>query len=321
MNHRGILPVVSLSIFLAFSLPAEDRKSFTTHTYDVNGNRQFTAEVSSSGPYRSQTIQSINGRSVPTEAVEERIISESSSGRVVERVVRKFTPNGQLSGTEKIQIEETKNPDGTTNRKMTVLDSDLNGRFTLRERVTATANKSGEVERTETRVERPDINGGANLEEMRIQVVTGDEKDLHTDLTVLRRNQSGGFSEALRELSQTKVDNGKSITTTTEYNAAITGKMELASQRVVKATRNADGTETRVVDVYSMVAPGRAVDGYQAGAKLREQQVIEQRLGADQSIVETFSVRRANLESGRLGPEHKISETVCSGACLPPAKK
>ena len=50
--------------------------------------------------------------------------------------------------------------------------------------------------------------------------------------------------------------------------------------------------------------------------KLYEQQVIEQKTGPGNSVVETVSVRRPTVsDPNTLGPSRQISETVCKGKC------
>ena len=63
--------------------------------------------------------------------------------------------------------------------------------------------------------------------------------------------------------------------------------------------------------------PGRTKNAYTGQLQLREQQVIQKTVGADRSFVESFSVRRVDLNTGQLGSTTKISETKCSGTCVP----
>ena len=259
---------------------------------------------------------------MPLEAVEEKVISEGPEGKVIERLVRRYDPNGRPGQSEKVRIEERKDASGATTVLTSVYDADLNGRYALRERATARTAKSGEVVQSETVVERPNLNGSLNLVEKRQAVQTGNEKNLLTDVTVYRRDTNGGLAQAERLTTQTVVENGQTTQTSATYNSNSTGKLELAGQRVSQAQKNADGSEVEVVSIYGGNPPARATSGYSNTPALREQQIIERKPGPGQSLVETFSVRRPNLESGTLGPAQKISETVCTGKCQPePAKK
>jgi hypothetical protein len=308
--------MAALGLYL--SATAQDQKTIAAYTYDVNGNRVSAGVISVQGPYKTETVQSINGRAVPLESAEERVVWEGPGGRVVERTIRRYTPDGQPGLSERQRIEETKNSDGTVNIRTAIYDSDINGSMSLRERISSTSSRSGEVVRTETRVERPNVNGSADIAEMRVKVTTGDEKQSHTDVTVLRRDTNGSFSESERQIIQTQAQNGGSTTTITEYNTSTTGKLDLTGQTVSRLTRNPDGSEVQIVDVYGVVAPGRSIHDNRSGPQLREQQIIEKRVGQNNRVVESFSVRRADLNSGSLGPATKISETICTGSCLPP---
>jgi hypothetical protein len=250
----------------------------------------------------------------PSQKVEERVISQGPDGKVVERIIRKFDERGQPTGAEKELMEEKRTSDGGKSVRTTVWDNDLNGGFTLRER--ATTQKRGE--QSDTVVERPNPSGALEVAEKRTAVRTGDEKRYQLDTTVYRKGTNRGFEEAEREITQFQTEAGETRTTTTQYNAASTGKMEFAAQRVSRLTTEDAGSELEVVDLYGPSPSGRVTDGFTGAApKLREQQVIERKIGADKSVVETLSVRRPEIDSDKLSPPQKVSQTVCQGSCRP----
>lgn len=296
-------------------------RQYVTRTYDSDGRAQVSgssaATSAAGGSSHSETARSINGRSVPLEQVEEKVLSDGPSGRVVERVIRRFDSNGRAVSSEKVRTEERRDAAGGSTKVTTVYDSDINGRFAVRERATEQTTRSGETMRTEATVERPNINGSLGTFEKRQSVQTGPESNRLTSVEIYRDNGNGGLAHAARQTIQS-VKAGDEVTETTAvYNTAITGQMELAGQTVSRTQKNADGSEVQVVDVYGGNYEGRAASGYEAGLKLREQQLIERRPGQGGALVETFSVRRSNLESGTLGPARKVSETVCTGKCVP----
>jgi hypothetical protein len=139
-----------------------------------------------------------------------------------------------------------------------------------------------------------------------------------SDTTIFRKDSNGSFQAAAREMVSTSTSNGTTTQNVTQYNSAATGQMEITGQKVVTTTTRPDGGVTQVVDVYGMASPGRTVGGYSDGPKLREQQIIEKKAGASGGFVETYTIRRPNLDNGSLGPPIKISETVCTGNCVPP---
>jgi hypothetical protein len=310
--------------FTAALLCAQDvsRQALTTYTYDLNGRRipsaASVAVTSAAGSLRAETTQTVNGRTVPLEALEEKVISQGPEGRVVERVVRRYDTNGRAVEGEKIRIEERAEPGGGTTVLTTVLEPDINGRYSVRERSTTRSAKFGETLNAETLVERPNLSGSLELFEKRRAVQTGNEKNLLTDVTIYRRDANGGLMQTERVTTETVVENSQTTQTTATYNSNTTGTLDLAGQRVSRLRRNPDGSEVEVVDLFGGSPAGRSPEPSGRPA-LREQQIIERRPVGGQGLVETFSVRRPNLESGRLGPAQKISETVCTGKCLPEA--
>lgn len=304
------------AILCATAVSAQDKSSErATYTYDVNGRRVLDSQSSSSSgrgaASNTESTRTLNGRLAPLQKVEERVVSDGPEGKVVERIIRRYEGGGGQAATEKVVFETRKNPDGSETRRTTAYETDVNGRFSLRQRETEQVTKQGGVERADALVERPSLNGGLQADEKRVTVSQGPEGDRQKDVTVYRRTSGGGFGVAQREIEQVKAANGQTTTASAVYSTNSTGNMELATQKVSTVKKAADGSEVEVVDLYGNAQPGRAAAG---GPALREQQVIE-RKSANGQQVETLSVRRPQLDSGKLGPLTKVSETVCSGDC------
>lgn len=300
-------------VLLALSLPAVSQQ-VTTYTTDLNGRRMPDATYSSSTSgnvtTRTEMTQSVNGRMVPLETVEERVVRDDANGRVVERIIRKFDPNGRPGMAEKQQIQERKNADGSVSSTVDVYRSDLNGRFELMERVTTQASKSGNTTSADVQVERPTLNGTMDVVERKTRVATEEKTAAKSDTTTFRKDPSGRFVEAFRVVTEAADQNGQRTENTAQYEATQMGKLELSQQSVARVTKNPDGTETREVDVYRNV-PGRVVQS--ATPPLLERQIIEQRKAGDQ-LVETTVVRRPSInDPNRLGAPMKIGERVCTG--------
>jgi hypothetical protein len=313
---------VPILIAAATAVWAQEPKeaSRTVSTYDPGGRRTAAYDrTSSSGPggsSESQTVTGSDGRRVQLESSEETVISEGPGSRVVERLVKKFDSQGRLTGQEKVRIEETKAPDGSpVTVRATVYDRDLNGRFEMRERTTTNYAKDASAARSESLVERPNVNGKLDLQERKVSVTTGTEAKALEEVTVYRKDQHGAFSPAVRELTEITREAGKEVSNTSQYNSASTGRMELVGQKLSQTVKQADGAESQVVDVFGTHNPGQASSGYNAEPKLRERQLIERLPGPGKGQVETLSIQRPALDSGRLGPAQKISETVCQGNC------
>ena len=120
----------------AFLLSAQQSSVTNTTAVDINGRRvaDGPAVVQSKSDGRSEStevLQSINGRMVPIQRVQERILRDDSSGRVVERIIREFDQTGSPSAPSKEIIEEQKRPDGSSTRKVSYYRGDINGNMQL----------------------------------------------------------------------------------------------------------------------------------------------------------------------------------------------
>ncbi len=243
--------------FASASVWAQESKEAnrTVYTYEPNGRRAAAYDQASvsgaGGGSQSQTVTDVNGRRVQLESVEEKVLSEGPDRRTVERIVKTFDSHGNLTGQEKVRLEETKAADGSSSTvRATVYDKDINGRFELRERTTTATSKDGSVVRAETLVERPNVNGSLDTQERKVAVTTGDEAKSLKEVTVYRKDQGGSLVPAARELTETTKEAGREVANTSEYNTASTGKMELIGQKVAQTVKNADGTESQVVDLF-----------------------------------------------------------------------
>lgn len=295
-----------LPLLLAAVLCAWAQSERVTYTFDLNGRRvPVEGQTSTNGSSR-QVTQNINGRRVTLESSEEKELSRGPDGRVVERLVRQFDAAGQPAGFTKIRVEERKNPDGTTTTITAVFDNTLSGSYALRERTTALSAKSGDTTQTQTVAERPTLNGTLEVVEKRTVV----QQPARQDVTVYRRDGSGGFALSEREVAVTAEQNGLKTTSVQKYNSTATGKLDLAAQQVRRVETKPDGSEVEVVDVF-----GAGIGNYSEKPTLREQQIIERKPGPGQTLTESFSIRRPELGSGKLGAAQSISETVCTGKC------
>ncbi|MEP7364656.1 MAG: hypothetical protein ABI972_15475 [Acidobacteriota bacterium] len=317
MRVRGLV----LSLLMAGSTWAQSQ-SLGTYTYDINGRRVLASQTgiaaTPGAAANVRTTQTLNGRQVPAESVVEKVVSDGPDGKVVERVVKVFDENGRPVSTEKQVIKERKLDSGGSEVSTAVYRSDLNGNIALAERLNTVSAKSGNQITSQTVVERASLSGGLEPVERQQTVTQTSTGRTDSDTTVLRKDSNGSFQVAAREVVSTSTSGPTTTQNVTQYNSAATGQMEVIGQKVVTTTARPDGGITQVVDVYGMNTPGRAVTGYSDGPKLREQQIIEKHASASGGFVETYTIRRPNLESGALGPPVKISETVCTGNCIPP---
>jgi hypothetical protein len=310
---------------LAGSL-AMGQTATNTYTTDINGNRVTAATVVGSDQGNTHQVtevtQSINGRSIPLQQTATRVVSKDANGSVIETIVRKYDPNGQLTSTERVVTATQVRPNGSSVHA-TTYRSDINGSMQEAERLTTDSETQGAVTTTQTVKERPSLSGSFTAVEKRMLVSEAGKDTTHEDETVYRRpDSSSDFAAAVREIKD--VTHAGNVTTekTAHYEPVATAsEMRLIQQSQATTTRNPDGSESSQVNLYGSSWTGNVGDN-QTALPLREQDIIERQKGPGGSIVETLSVRRPTpADPNRLGALTRISETVCKGNCSPDEKK
>jgi hypothetical protein len=310
-------------VFLVFAAAlAAAQSSTTTYLKDLNGNSVDGQSFSAKDGDHTELFQSINGRQVPLEQTVDRVVSQDASGKVTERIVKKFNQEGQLISTDRVMIEESKLPGGSSTVRETTYRSDVNGTSREAERKTVETRVSGSTTTASTVIDRPTLNGSLETVEKRSAVTEGPADSQHTTESVYRPTLSGGFQEALRYVTTIKANDGTSGTTKetkANYEPGMDGGLQLASQSESTSTKRPDGTEVTETNLFAKTVAGNVQDS--SGAmRVKEQQIVQRRANPDGSVVETFSVRRPTVsDPNRLGDLQKLSETVCKGKCQPDA--
>jgi hypothetical protein len=321
---------VKLCLFAALicalgdGLPSRAQESSVSRTtmVDVNGNvvsdgPAISRITTPNGSETSVTTQSINGRTVPMERVETHVLRNDSSGKVTERIVQRYDPQGNPLPAVRQVIEEQKRPDGSSRTQSTTYSTDINGNRQITEKLVTDTQKNGSGETSETVVQRPTVNGLETVEKQST-VVSKQGNDYQSESTTYRRDGNGGFSPAVRQTTQHTVQGQEATENSAEYERDSSGQLALHGQTVSKTVTRADGLKETVLDVYSRDVPG-TVSGNESGLKLQEEQSIEQNAGPGDSVVQTVTVRRPTIaDPGTLGPARQLSQTVCKGDCKPP---
>ena len=289
---------------------------------NINGN------IVPDGPTISQTVtpdssqtlvttQSINGRTVPLEQVETHVLRNDASGKVTERIVHRYDPQGNPLPPTREVIEEQKRPDGSSTTETTTYSTDINGNAQVTEKSLTDTQKNAAGETSETTVQRPTVNGLETVEKQSV-VVNKKPDGYQSDATTYRRDGNGGFFAAVRETTEHTKQGSEVTDNTAEYERNDEGELQLHGQTVSHTVTEPDGLKNSVVDVYSRNVPG-VVSGNDSGLKLQERQMIDSAPGPGGSVVQTFSVQRPSIsDPGTLGPTRQLSETVCKGDCKPP---
>jgi len=311
---REVKPVLLLVFGAALAWP---QSATTTYLKDLNGNRVEGQAFTSTDGERTEIYQSINGRQVPLEQSVDHVVREDANGKVTERILRKFNPNGQLASTERVLIEESKLAGGGSSVRETTYQSDVNGSFREAERRTTETRADGANSTTSTTIDRPTLNGSLEPVEKRSAITEGPAGNQRTTESVYRRDGAGGFQEALRYVKAESAVNGTTTETTANYEPGVDGQLRLASQSDSTTTKRPDGVEVIQTNLYAPTVAGVLQDN-NAAMRIQEQQIAERRTNPDGSVVETLSVRRPTTsDPNRLGELQKLSETVCKGKCQP----
>lgn len=289
----------------------------TTYTVDINGRRaEAISFASSKAGEKTEISQSINGKLVPKEQTETRVVSETSNEKVTETLDRQFDQNGQLISTERVLTAERKTAGGGSSTQATVYRSDVNGAMQEAERrATETRPLGRGTTASEVTIARPSSNGGFETVEQRKIVKTEEPNRAHEEQTVYLKSTSGDFVEKRRTQTDSRKSGDKAEATVANYEADYTGRMALLNQETSTTVASKDGKQVIERDIYASASDGVPRDE-QGGQKLKEHQTIVRTPGADGTVTETVSVQRPTLaDQTRLGAPVQISETVCTGKC------
>ena len=286
----------------------------TLYTTDVNGHRVAEAQFVSLDGDRAELNQSINGRTVPLERTETKVLSDQPNHRVTETIVRKYDATGQLGSTERTVLEEQKRTGGST-LHATVYRSDANGRLQESERRVIDSQTQGAVTTANVTIARVGLSGSFETAEKR-KVVTTVEGATTRETEIVERPAQGNlqFVEVARQIKESTKSGDKTTSTTVHYEPDYTGKMAVIREEMATTIKKSDGTQVTELNLYAASPYGIARDE-QGGQKLREQQLIVRKESGG-VVTETTTVRRPTLaDPNRLGDPTEISTLACTGKC------
>jgi hypothetical protein len=305
----------------SLSLMAQQSNTSGSTMVDINGNQvsdgpAISQTKSANASQTTVTTQSINGRTVPMEQVEERVLRNDASGKLTERTIHRYDPQGNPLPPVRQTIEEIKRPDGSSNVQSTTYSTDINGNRQITEKSVTDTRKNASGETSETVVQRPTVNGFETVEK-HSQVVAKQGENYQAEDTIYRSDGNGGFYTAVRQTTDHTVRGAEASDNSAEYERGANGELQLHGQTVTKTVTKPDGTKDAVIEVFSRDVPG-TVSGNESGLKLQEEQTIQSAPGPGNTVVQTLSVRRPSLaDPGTLGPPRQLSRTVCQGDCKP----
>ncbi|MSV35975.1 MAG: hypothetical protein EXQ47_10340 [Bryobacterales bacterium] len=304
---------------LVYAGLALGQSATTEFATDLNGRRVESTQYRSSDGDRAELTQSINGRRVPLQRTETKVLTEQPTHRVTETIVRRYDATGQLASTERTVSDEQKSA-GRSTMQATVYRSDTNGRLLESERRTMEAQTQGGTTTTDVTIARTGMSGSWETAEKR-QVVTVTEGDRTRETETVARPAQGKltFTEVAREVKESAKSGTSTIANTEHYELDYVGKMSLIRQETATTTKQGDGSEVTELNLYAPSIYGVPREG-QPSPKLREQQVIVRKENAG-VVNETTTVRRPTLaDPNRLGEPSVISNLACTGKCQGPLK-
>ena len=313
----GLRSLPLLTALLAIlPLGAQPTSSQTSvYTYDSNGRRVPSGTYSMTGgpmgSERLETTRSINGRTVPAQTSQDKVISQTRNTKVTERTVTNYDANGRPAGVERIRIEETKRADGGSSIVATTYRSDINGSQRLAERTSTEVRKSGSAETAVTSIERPAANGSLEIVEKKNAVTEKMGDNSKVESTVYRKDVNGGMYTALSEVSTTTKSGNVEATDTAQYVRGPDGNMELDKRIVGKTTSQPNGGQVEQIEVYAKTTASNVGDINARQPRLQQEIVRESVPGPNNTIVETTSIRaRAVNDPSRFTDYEKTKQVI-----------
>ena len=153
---------------------------------------------------------------------------------MIERVVRRYDPNGSPGPAERLRIEEQKQADGSVK----TLDDGLARRYQWQ------LSGCGTLVDTHARFRRSDGKhhvGGTAHSERRLRTVRTARRGVTKsgpktveNATTYRKDPNGRLSEAAKKTREAVAENGVVNENTAEYETASTGQMRLARQSTAR---------------------------------------------------------------------------------------
>lgn len=280
-----------------------------TYVYDLNGRPVETVGSTN----QTTTIRNANGREVPIQKVDEKVISDDGTTRVVERIVRQYSTDGKPGPPEKQRIEQRKTGTGSLTTSTTTWKGDISGNLVITERAVSDSHTSAEGSVVNTAIERPSINGSMEMVERQEQVTRTTPGSQVENTTIYTRNTNGDFGESARSTVERTVKNG-----TTVENAASYALGQLVKQ-TVSTTVKQGNTEEVQEDVFLANAPGTVQAAGEGRPRLQQRRLIERSYSASGSKEIVRMQQPSPDDPNRLGNPRKVEEKVCTGKCGGPA--
>jgi hypothetical protein len=294
---------------------AAAQSSSVTYVPDIDGRPVPRVENVATPGAHTDLRQSINGKEVPIEQVDERVLSKNGSTTVTERVVKHYGAGGDVVQTDRILKEETVGANGDSVVKSRTYRSDLSGNMVEAERRTVETRKAGAGTVTETAIEKKSLDGPLQLVEKRTATSEPTPDGKRENETVYQLDTNGVLHEAQRSATTETKSGNQVVSNTAIYEPGVNGNLSLTRQNVIKTTTNPDGSSILETEVFGRPSDGRA---YEAGAPptLTEKRTTQRQKGPGGAVVEIQTLQLPSVtDSRQLDRPQKVAETICRGNC------
>ena len=280
--------------------------------YGAGGSAAYEYTTSPNGSRSVITTKSVNGRSVPVESTEEKVVSQSGGTTIVERTIRRHDADGRPGPPELQRVEITKNADGSTTTASQLYRSDLNGNRQLAERATTTLRPMGDRTETNTTVERPSINGEVRVAEKYASVAKKTPSGSETTASTYRADSNGSLREAERSLTVVTVSGPTTKSDATTYTLNSDNRLDVSERRIGTKVAGAGGAETESIDVYGSRNVLNMTDVSSGSQpRLQQQITVDRKPRGDGTVVETVTVKgRLPNDPSQFGTVEQVSNVI-----------
>jgi hypothetical protein len=291
------------------------QSSSVTYVPDIDGRPVPRVENVATPGAHTDLRQSINGKEVPIEQVDERVLSKNGSTTVTERIVKHYGAGGDVVQTDRILKEETIGANGDSVVKSRTYRSDLSGNMVEAERRTVETRRAGAGTVTDTAIEKRNLDNTLQLLEKRTATSEPTSDGKRENETVYLPDTNGNLHEAQR-LATTETKSGNQVVSNTAvYEPGLNGNLSLVRQNVIKTTTNPDGSSILETEVFGRPSNGRTQD-VGAPPALTEKRTTERQKGPGGAVVEVQTLQLPSISNpGQLDRPQKVAETICRGNC------
>ncbi len=304
-------------------------RTVSKYGYGPSGQQRTTGITVSStndGTSRSSTsiLTNLHGQAIPYLTESEKVFNETPGEKVTEKRTHRYDTAGNPVSQQVVREEQRLLPDGTRQKTTTVYESDINGRMIPVDRTIENTKKVGNVMRSTTTAERPDVN-----KRFKVYERAESERTLQGDAVATEKssrkvdNGLGTMIEVERTESAMSRSGGTATTETKVWKRGVVNsdRLELAGRTVGKLVERQDGSSEETVEVFASSSGGSATNLNASGDHDLQQRIQrETRKATDGSTVESTTTQsRSIADPSRFGgkaTERRVKRPTASGETI-----